>query len=489
MGRPNIVYILSDQHGYRFNGFAGHPVVRTPNLDRIAREGGVFHDNYCAHPSCGPSRASLMTGMYSCDVNSFCNSTVWDGSHPTWVSRLAEAGYQCTGLGKMDLNLDHPIGFQADHTRSNHCRNPDITSLFRAPGIYRYNERPFIDGDSCDQPKESDKTKFGLEFLKERQRDGESSPWLLYLGYHQPHPAFVALREYYDAYLSEGVDMPEVDAEELENLHLVYQNARHFKRMATPIPDDRIRRARAAYYGMITELDAEVGRIYDALKASGQLENTLFIYTSDHGESLGEHGLWLKSNLFDEAARVPMIVAGAGLPGGREIHDPVGHVDLAATLLELAGVEVPDSFRGRSLLGLMKEDPDALAPDAAYCECHSEGNCTGSFMIRKGDWKYIHFTFYDQGLLFNVRKDPREKQNRFGDPEVAGVQADLLAELQNRVDPEEVTLRAFETQNRILQGLIRDCDENELFERFRRRIGDGQARTLAARIKRTTSLW
>ena len=124
--RPNLVYICSDQHSFRFTGYAGHPLVQTPNLDRIARQGVTFTNAYCGSPVCVPSRACLMTGMYPSDCGSFCNSTVWDGSHPTWGTRLSNAGYDCRATGKMDLNLDFDMGFQETDTRNGHCRNPDI---------------------------------------------------------------------------------------------------------------------------------------------------------------------------------------------------------------------------------------------------------------------------------------------------------------------------------------------------------------------------
>src|SRR5262249_49357196 len=158
---------------------------------------------------------------------------------------------------------------------------------------------------------------------------------------------------------------------------------------------------RAAYYGMVTELDEYVGEMIDDLERAGALNNTIIIYTADHGEMLGDHGLWLKRALFEGAARVPLIMAGPGLPAGRGIDMPVSHVDLVATLLDLGGIERPPAVRGTSLLPLAAGAPNA-GPRHVYAENHTEGNCTGSFLIRKGDWKYIHFAYYGQHLLFNL---------------------------------------------------------------------------------------
>src|SRR5690606_9491225 len=138
-------------------------------------------------------------------------------------------------------------------------------------------------------------------------------------------------------YYPNRVEMPVIPPAHLDEQHLMFQELRHFKRVATPIPRDRVLRARAGYYGMITELDEYLGRLWRALEETGQLENTIFVYSSDHGESLGEHGLWYKNNLYDVAARVPLVIAGAGIPRGRRVEMPVGLVDLARTFLDWGG--------------------------------------------------------------------------------------------------------------------------------------------------------
>jgi choline-sulfatase len=286
-------------------------------------------------------------------------------------------------------------------------------------------------------------------------------------------------------YPAHEVDMPFIPPDYLENQHLVFQNLRHFKRIATPIPEDRVRRARAAYYGMITELDEYVGQIWNELERTGQLEDTIFIYTSDHGESLGEHGLWYKNNLYDNAANIPLVIAGPGIPRGRSVDTPVAHVDLAYTILELAGaqtsVETAMPLRGHSLLPLM-HGKTGDHPGFAYSESHSEGNCTGSFMIRKGDWKYIHFTWYDD-LLFNVAEEPGEFSNLIDDPDVAEVRDELRDILHSQVNPEEVTRRAFQAQEDMLHSMSHRMTEDELFQVFRGRLGPGLARVIAAKCK------
>ena len=476
--RPNIVLICSDQHAFRYTGYAGHPIVKTPNMDKIAQKGVTFSNTYCGSPVCTPGRACLMTGMYPSDVGSYCNSTVWDGSHPTWGTRLSNAGYDCRATGKFDLHDDYELGFTTINVGNGHCTKPDITSLFRSPPCYRMTERPGVDGRPRPNPHgDSKKAQTAIDFIN-NEASNLDNPWLFWVGMTQPHPAFVAQQQYWDMYPEEDMDLPDIRQDDLENLHLVYQGLRHFKRIATHIPEDRVKRARAGYYGMITELDTYIGQVYDALEQTGQLENTLFVYTSDHGESLGEHGLWYKNNLYENAAHVPLIMTGPGLPQGVTIDTPVAHVDLVATLLDISGTEIAPELRGHSLLPLIN-DQDSDHPGWTYTESHSEGNCTGSFLIRKGDWKYMHFTWYDD-LLFNVAEDPGEFNNRINDPTAQEPLTELRDILNNLVDTEQITRDAFAAQKRELDKLAADKTEEQLADYLAGRLGPGLARVLSS---------
>jgi choline-sulfatase len=231
---------------------------------------------------------------------------------------------------------------------------------------------------------------------------------------------------------------------------------------------------------MVSELDEYVGQSWTALEDTGQLENTVFIYTSDHGEMLGDHGLWYKNNLLDPAARVPLVISGPGIPTGKAIDTPVSHVDLVAAIVEWAGGD-DAGLRGRSLAGLMAGSSGSH-PGFAYSESHSEGNCTGSFIIRKGDWKYIHFTWYDD-LLFNIADDPGEMVNRIEDPRAKPALEELRAILNGQVDTEAVTRAAFEQQQGILDNFARTMSEGELAKMLQGRLGKGLARVMAARAK------
>ena len=480
---PNIVFICSDQHAYKYTGYMGHPIVQTPNLDRIAAQGTVFTDAYAGAPVCVPGRSCLMTGTFASDNNSYGNSTVWQGQNPTWGSLIRDAGYYTWANGKMDLHDEYDLGFDYENTGNGHQRSPDITELFRRPLAYRVNERPNVDGGPRNERhQDSDRTMEALDFLQ-NEAGGKSKPWAMYIGMTEPHPRFVALKKYFDYYYPNKTDMPNIPPDHLENLHVVFKELRHFKHIATPISDDRIRRARAGYYGLIGEMDEYIGQIYDALEKSGELENTIFIYTSDHGESLGEHGLWYKNNLYDVGIRVPLVVAGAGIPEGRVIDKPVSHVDLIKSMLEWTGASNRPTLRGTSLIPLIQGE-DHASPEFVYAENHSEGNVTGSFMIRKGDWKYIHFTWYDD-LLFNLKEDPGEFENRIEDPEAAAILKELKTHLNETVNPEEITIAAFDAEDTFRTDMANRMTEEELFQEFRGRLGDGLARNMAKMLKQS----
>lgn len=478
--RPNFVFITSDQHNAKYLGYVDHPFIKTPNLDKLAGRGSAFMNNYSGSPLCAPGRSSMMTGMYSSDLNSFCNTTVYDGSFPTWAKRMKDSGYYCWATGKQDSNPNFDLGFKEVEVTHEHFKNPDITSLFRRPSIYRINERKQVDGEVRKQNHYDEKYLNNVIHFLKNESTKLKQPWLCYVGFEEPHPPFKGPQKYYEEYLSK-VEAPKLSIEELESLPLPYEAMRNFKLISTPIPVDRIKRALAGYFAMISELDANVGKILDTLEETGQLKNTYIIYTSDHGESLGEHGLWFKNNLYDAAAKTPLIISGPGIPKGKKFFEPTGHIDLAAAILELAGIKNVKELRGTSLMPLINGYTEK-APQFAYSESHSEGNITGSCMIRAGDWKLIHFSYYDD-LLFDLKDDPDEKKNLINDPKFKDKADELSRLLYSKVNPEEITERAFRLQEKILQNYVDTKNEEQLIDMFRSRLGDGLSKDLVKKLK------
>ena len=471
--RPNIIFIYTDQHSGRLMGCNGHSEVDTPNMDRLASRGTHFRNSYCVSPVCVPGRASMLTGMFASDVGSYCNSTPLDDRVPTWCRRLRDQGYFGLATGKLDLEGGLDFGFKEVETTHGHATNPDITSLFRRPLGYRVDERPLVEGSYEDREHvDHARVQRLLDFLSGDAK-GLERPWFFYLGLELPHHPFVGPIRYKDLYLPNLVRLPNLPPGHLESMPLPFQRQRAFKLMATPIPEDRIRRARAAYYAMIKELDDYIGTILDRVEQAGWRDNTIIVHTSDHGEMHGEHGLWLKNNLLEDAARVPMMISGPGIPAGKNVDTPVSQVDLVATLLDVANVPIPKELRGASLLPMI-HGRSGNHPGYAYGESHSEGNCTGSFMIRKDHWKYIHFSWFGDAL-YDLERDPGELNNLAGKPEHAAIQRELHDVLRSLVDPEAVTEQAFQEQDRRLKKIVQESTAEQFYQRILKRLGPGQA--------------
>jgi choline-sulfatase len=473
---PNIVFVVCDQHSGRFLGLNGFPLVQTPNLNRLAARGVNFQNCYSNNPVCVPARASLMTGMFASDVGSFGNATPLGPDTLTWGNHLRSHGYYCWATGKMDLTHGGDYGFHELEVSNGHSLNPDITSLFRAPVCMYLPERPQVNGWFRDHTSpDRERAQRALQFLR-AEMPKLRQPWAAYVGFTMPHPRWVAQRKYLGIYPPEKMPLPAVPLNYLDERPAPFTLLANFHNVSAPISRKRIQRARAAYFGMISELDEHVGWLLDELDRSGEAENTLFIYTSDHGEMLGDNGLWFKDVLLENAARVPLIMAGAGLPQGKTIRMPVSHVDMVPTILDIAGVPRPQTLRGHSLLPLIHGQAGAK-PGFAFSESHSTGNITGSFMIRKGDWKYIYFTG-DKPLLFNLKEDPSELHNLAEQPEMTGLIGELHQHLTSLVDPDAVTYRAFDKQHQILMNLVDSLDAESFYKRLLSRMGPAQSRVL-----------
>ncbi len=482
--RPNILFICSDQHGGQIMGCNGYGLVRTPNMDRLAARGVHYRNAYCGSPVCVPGRASLMTGMFASDVGSYCNSTPFDGHAPTWATYLRDAGYYCWGTGKLDLVKGRDYGLKEVETSHSHCTHPDICSLFRRPLCYRVDERGDVNGEFRDREHgDESKVATALGFLRE-EAPRLQQPWAMWVGLLLPHPKFVAHKRFQGLYPPYRISMPNIPPGYLERRHVALQALASYRMISVPVSEERVRMARAAYYAMVTELDELVGKLVQEMERSGQWENTVIVYTSDHGEMLGEHGLWLKNTLLEGAARIPLILAGGGLPAGRTVDQPAAHVDLVATLLDLGGATIPGKLRGRSLLPLaggQRGDHSGVA----FSESHCGGNCTGSYMVRKGDWKYIYFSWHGS-LLFNLKEDPGELNDLSPVAKYTDVRRELHGALTSLIDPDEVTERAFRAQERRLDELVRGKSPEQLLtDDLARRLGEGQARVLLKKLYRS----
>jgi len=451
-GRPNLLVIMSDQHAARWCGYAGDPTVRTPQLDRLAGEGVVFANAYCNSPICVPSRMSFLTGRHVQHIGIWDNHTILPSETETFAHGLGRAGYDVVLNGKMHFRgPDKRHGFRAQLSADPAGDDPNSFPIprWREGGrvpIRGATELRF--GEGIGKKEDYEAEAAAIEYLGRPER--REQPWAMVVGIYAPHPPWQAQREYLDQYRREQVPLPQLRPGQVENQHPVHRRKRELWQKA-PFPDDMVRGARHTYFALTTRVDDQIGRILAALERSGQAEDTLVVYTSDHGEMLGEHALWNKSSLLEESARVPLILSWPGtLPRGRRVDGCVSLVDLTATLLDAGGAPGALPLDGRSLLGLAAR-PDSAWPDEAICELYATWTDRPLAMLRRGRHK-LHLSHEEAPQLYDLTTDPREMTDLASDPAHAGLLRDLTRSLTARWDSARLNQLVLESQDRRLAG-------------------------------------
>ncbi|MCA9984942.1 MAG: sulfatase-like hydrolase/transferase [Anaerolineales bacterium] len=446
--RPNLLYIHSDQHNPFVTGCYGDSLVQTPHLDQLAREGTLFHNVYCSSPLCGPSRASMLTGQQPYQHQVWTNQHMLDSAIPTLAHALGAAGYRPVLIGRLDvMGPDQLHGYTArlvgDHT-PNYVGGPepDRGILTGANDPERASLERTGAGLSAYQVHDEDVAAAAVEFLETYAAGKDAEPFNLTLGFMLPHAPFVARREDYDQFAGQ-VPLPSkprpIEVE--RHPHLRWWRG-HTE--SAVVAEAEVARARAAYWALVSRLDALIGQVLTTLARLGLRENTLIVYTSDHGDMLGEHGLWWKHVFYEESVKVPLIVSWPGvLPAGQQLNQVVSALDVGATILDALGAPPLPHGSGRSLLPLIRgEAPDW--EDVAFSEYCVDQFCPpeGCFhrMVRQGDWKLIYY-HGQPPQLFNLADDPAELIDRAGDPDCAAIQAALTEQLLADWDPDWVRER------------------------------------------------
>jgi choline-sulfatase len=444
----NILLIMSDEHRRDALGSAGHPLVQTPNLDALSEQGVRFTNAYCNSPLCVPSRASFATGLHVHEVENWDNGKPYTGAPQSWGNYLGEAGVQVVTVGKLHFDPAHKNGFD-DQRRPTKQNSLDGGGLHRTPVRKQPQSRQRFDevgsGDFWFDSTEHE-TEAAIDFItNEAGREGK--PWALWLNYLPPHFPLIAPRPFYDLYPEDAVDFP-YDNPSAAHHPALEEFREYFD--SRDLDEATLRRTRSAYYGLVSYIDHQIGRVVQALQESGQAEDTLIIYTSDHGESLGDHDLWWKCSMYEQSAGVPLIMAGPSIPRGEVRTDPVSLIDLTATLADALGQKPHPSWQGRSLLPVA-QGKESLGDDAVvFSQYHAHGVSHGIFMIRKGPFKYVYYPQFP-AQLFNLENDPQELHDLSTDATYASVLAELHTELTHIVNPEEVDEKALSDQRKRLQ--------------------------------------
>lgn len=451
--QPNIILIITDQQRFDTIGALGVPYVDTPNLDRLVSEGVAFTQCHVTAPSCVPSRASLFTGYYPHTTGIFKNGDRWQHS---WVESLAQSGYHCVNVGKMHtVPFETPLGFHERYIVENKDRYLEGRYYFdewdkglRARGLvkqqrelYRlrpdYRER--LGAFEWELPEDlhsdvfvGDMTTWWLE--TKPKPDG---PLFLEIGFPGPHPPYDPIPRYADPYMDRDLPLPSVTDQELAGQPPPFLAMRQHN---TEVDHDSIvhllnptreqmHRQRAYYLANVTMIDEQVGRILGALEARGYLENSIVIFTSDHGDALGDHGHSQKWTMYDVITRVPLIIWSPNrFAGGRAVGPLCQMMDIGPTVLELADIPVPESMEAESLLPPLYGEPWE-GREFVFAEHGRDGILQETefmTMVRSQGWKLVHFLDEPFGQLFDLTNDPQETKDLWDDADYADKRQELL---------------------------------------------------------------
>ena len=443
-------------------GYRDHPFVKTPNLDRIAHEGTYFTRAYANCAVCGPSRMSFMTGKYVHQIDSWSNGVPLpeEEKKQTWAARLDQNGISSTCLGKIDSagsEDNHNPGFtlfdEILHRRALDPYPRETPFDKRLPGYTRPASRRFLveaGGGSLEGIEGTKELGFyghdrevtdkSLAYIREKGRSELEPPWALYVGYLYPHWPYRVPQKYFGMYYPDNISMPH-DAEfPNTGIHPAMQEWQATNAFGE-VTDDMIRRTVAAYYGMITSMDDMIGEILTELQNQGLYDSTYIIYTSDHGDSMGEHGQFFKHCAYEGSVGIPLAISGPGIPSGKvNTQTPVSLVDLYPTILEMAGLDPEPDLPGFSWMPLVKGENHNRS-ESVFAEWHGPAFRGAYYMLVRGDYKYIWYEFHSPSL-YNLREDPNEDHDLASDPSQSTRLQSFEKELLAIVDPKATAMRA-----------------------------------------------
>ncbi len=437
-GRPNVLFLICDDLNCDI-GCYGHPQVRTPNIDRLAARGVRFDRAYCQYPLCGPSRASFMTGLYP-DQSLVKRNAIYIREHVPNVNTMSQmfrdAGYFATRIGKIyHYNVPKHIGTGGhdDPYSWDYTINPRGRDKAEEEKIFSLQPGSFggtlswlaADGTDAEQTDGIAATE-AARMLDKHTKDRQN--FFLAVGMYRPHTPYVAPKKYFEMYPLEDIVVPVVPDGYLETLPLPARKSITRKKDQLNLKPELARQAIQAYYASISFADAQVGRVLDALDASGLADNTIVVFTSDHGYHMGEHGHYQKTTLFENAARVPLVIAGPGIAKGAKAKSMAEMVDFYPTLAELANLPTPDFVSGVSLAAAL-QDPSKATRTAALTQYDS------GYSIRTDRYRYTEWgeEGADGHELYDHNSDPAEMKNLAGSEAHRDTLEELSQLLRSRV--------------------------------------------------------
>ena len=457
MKSQNLLFIFSDEHDPRYMGCSGDPRLHTPNLDKLAASGTRFANAWTPCPVCVPARASVATGRYVHDIGYWDNAIAYDGKVQSWGHRLQSEGIRVEAIGKLHYSNDRdPTGFERQQEPMHISDGIGLLwGSVRSPMPEKAQPSPMFDelgaGESSYNRYDRRIADLAVSWLEERAAQPSGKPWMLFIGFVAPHLPLTVPQRFLDLYPPNSVPLPKLLPRNGYKRHpWVERMANYLDQDRMLGTDERRRLAIASYFGLITFLDEQVGRVIGALERCSLAANTRIFYASDHGDNLGSRGLWNKCVMYRESTSVPLIMSGPDVPRGEVCHTNVNLVDLYPTFLDAFGHEpkgTETTLPGRSLFrtAAIPDDPQR----SAFSEYHAVGAVTGCFMLARGRYKYHYYVDYPPEL-FDIEQDPEEACDLAGAAQFADVLADFEAELRGMLDPEQVDRAAKEDQQALV---------------------------------------
>jgi choline-sulfatase len=446
-----VLLIMVDQLAAQWLPVYGHGVVRAPVLDSLAAESVVFDAAYCASPLCAPSRAAMLCGRRASAIGVFDNAAELPASVPTFVHGLRAAGYRTCLAGKMHfVGPDQLHGFERRLTTDVYPASLDWTPDWtrpvadRLPWYHSVNSvlEPARTLASLQTDYDDEVAFHAVREVHDLARADGEDPFLLVVSFTNPHDPWEVPPRYWDLYDPGSIELPAVGLLPFEEAD---PHSRRLRVMSgideVSLSADDVRRGRQGYYAAISYVDERIGSVLSALRDTGLDRDTVIVFTADHGEFLGERGLWYKMSFLEPSARVPLFVRVPGDAAGR-VSSPVSLVDLAPTMLELCGADRAGlAMDGEGLLGR----PGLSGRGPVVCEYHAEGVNAPAAMIRDGRFKLI-VCRDDPDQLYDLGADPLELSNLAGAPEHASTVVALRRALADRLDLASIERRVLESQ-------------------------------------------
>lgn len=436
--QPNILLIMADQLSAPFLSIHGGP-AKTPIIDRLAAAGTTFTSAYSNSPLCAPARFAMMSGQLNSKIGAYDNASEFASSVPTFAHHLRSAGYQTSLVGKMHfVGADQLHGFEERLTTDIYPADFGWTPNWGDPDgrfdWWFHNMDSVVHAGVADVSNQldydDDVAHHSIRKLRDLARTDDDRPWMMTASFTHPHDPYVARQQFWDMYADDEIPMPSVGVDDVV-LDPHSERLRHvITADTTEITDQQIRNARHAYLANISYVDQHIGNLLDTLDRHSMADNTVVVFTADHGDMLGERGLWYKMSFFEHSARIPLIIRRPGVAGGAQIDEHVSLLDIAPTLLDIAGVTAPMTMDGRSVL-------DGAVGKVVVGEYLGEGAVAPIFMVRRGDWKFV-WSPADPPQLFHLGEDPAELQNLATDPHHAETVAAFDAEIAERWDVEGI---------------------------------------------------